>query len=313
MDGSSPALPRLSAADLRSLPARRKVIPLLLFVATCLTTFWAGVKHWAVVIPPILFGNDHAMLARWLVVANWQQGLWYMSGVIGILLAHEMGHFVATLICRIPASLPYFIPMPIGIGTMGAVIGMAGHRANRRQIFDIGIAGPLAGLVCLFPLLWLGIESLDLSIPRRGGVAFDCPWVVRLLFAWQRPDEPPLTEVWVSQLNPLFMAAWVGLLVTGLNMLPVSQLDGGHIVYALLRRKAHYVARSFLVVAGLWIIWSRADIWLLMLVLVTMIGVDHPPTADDTVPLGWGRTVLGYASLAIPFLCFPPKGIMLNF
>ncbi len=303
----------LRASDLRTAgPRRRRMWPLILFVATCLSTFWAGVKHWVVLLPSLGVAPD--IMYRWLIVANWRSGLIYMTSVIGILLAHEMGHFIMTIMYGIPASLPYFIPLPISpIGTMGAVIGMAGYRANRRQIFDIGIAGPLAGLAVIVPVLWLGIVQLDLSIPRSGGVSFDCPWAVRLMIRWLRPELPEVRQVWVSQLNPAFMAAWVGLLVTGLNMLPVSQLDGGHVIYALLKGNAYWVARAFLLAAMVYVVWAEAHIWLVMVILVTLIGVDHPPTSDDDARLGWWRIALGIASLSIPFLCFPPKGIVTYF
>lgn len=305
-EGSLPG-PRLRASDLRS-PRRRRIwLPLALFLATCLSTFWAGAKHWAFLLP--VYPIDERLALRWLIVSNWAEGLTYMAALIAILFAHEMGHFLTSVWYRIPASLPFFIPLPISpIGTMGAVIAMAGMRANRRQIFDIGIAGPLAGLVVLFPVLIVGIQQLDLTIPRTGGVAFDCPLAVRLVMRWIRPDLGSVNEIWVSQLNAPFMAAWVGLLVTGLNMLPISQLDGGHVIYALMRKRAHWVARTFLLLAIVYVSWSKADIWLIMVVLVILIGVDHPPTADDDVPLGPVRTILGWASLAIPLLCFPPRG-----
>jgi membrane-associated protease RseP (regulator of RpoE activity) len=124
-----------------------------------------------------------------------------------------------------------------------------------------------------------------------------------------RPEFAGVDRVWLNQLNPFFMAGWVGLLITGLNMLPVSQLDGGHVVYTLFRHRAHWVARCFLLIAITYVVYADAFIWAPMVVLVTLIGTDHPPTANDTLPLGWFRTALGLASLAIPVLCFPPRGV----
>ena len=106
------------------------------------------------------------------------------------------------------------------------------------------------------------------------------------------------------------MAGWVGLLITGLNMMPASQLDGGHVIYALFGRAARPIARGFLIAAIAYIIVSDRYIWAVMVILVTLIGIDHPPTADDTVPLGFWRRAIGYASLAIPVLCFPIRGIV---
>ena len=105
------------------------------------------------------------------------------------------------------------------------------------------------------------------------------------------------------------MFYWVGMLITGLNMLPISQLDGGHVAYALLGRRAHVLGRGLLVASILFVLATEQYGWVLMIVLVTLIGTDHPPTADDAVPLGWPRRLLGWAALAIPILCFPPMGI----
>ncbi len=283
---------------------RRIGLPLFLFVATCLSTFWAGVTGWQPVPTP--GGIDF----RQLVIRNWDQGLIYTGCVLAILLTHEMGHFLMALLYRVPASLPYFIPFPITpIGTMGAVIAMEGHRADRREIFDIGLAGPIAGLFAAVPILIYGIQQLDLAAPVYGGEIYDCPLLVRWLAAWLLPGHPALDAVRTSQLNPYFMAGWVGLLITGLNMLPVSQLDGGHVIYGLFGRRAHYIARGFILAAFAYIVFADAMIWAPMAVLVVMIGIDHPPTANDRVRLGRFRFLLGLASLAIPAICFPAQGI----
>jgi len=301
----------LTTEDLTSPPPRRVMLPAVLFVVTCLSTFWAGASLWT----GWGGGTEGSMLSypnhlRWMVVAHWQEGFIYMVAVLAILLAHEMGHFVATLYYRIPASLPFFIPFPISpIGTMGAVIGMAGSRADRKQIFDIGIAGPLAGLVLAIPMLVYGVKQIDFSVPVRGPLAFDCPLLMRWFVAWFHPDYAGHTQIAGSQLNPLIMASWVGLLITGLNMMPISQLDGGHVTYALFRRRAHAVARGFLLFAVVFVV-VFAPHWAIMVVLVALIGTDHPPTANDRVPLGWFRTALGVVSLAIPILCFPPQALI---
>ena len=129
-------------------------VPILLFVATCLSTYWVGAANWK----PQQFGTIDQM---WQVMTtNWQQGLIYMGAVVAILLTHEMGHFLQTVRYHIPASYPLCIPVPFSlIGTMGAVISMDGMRANRKQIFDIGVAGPLAGLAVAFPILYVGVHA----------------------------------------------------------------------------------------------------------------------------------------------------------
>lgn len=305
----------LTEQDLQSPHKRRVGLPVMLFLATCLTTFWVGATRWE---PTVYLFNYTAMDRRITVVRHWDDGLIYMACVLAILLAHEMGHFITTLRYRIPASMPYFIPLPITpIGTMGAVIGMDGLKANRKELFDIGLAGPVAGLIIAFPILCVGISHLDLNqSPLGSEIALDMPLLVNVLMSWFQPEGyTPGEHIWsghsvaTSQLNPYFMAGWVGLLITGLNMLPISQLDGGHVIYTLFGKYAHWIARVFLFVAILFIVFFEAQIWFLMVLIVILIGTDHPPTSDDSVRLGPIRTIIGYASLLIPILCFPPYGI----
>ena len=286
---------------------RRVRLPVMLFFITCASTFWVGACTWN----PLFPGMVSTMKMRETVVANWQTGLIYMFCVLAILFAHEMGHFIATLIYRIPASLPFFIPLPISpIGTMGAVIGMDGKRANRRQMFDIGIAGPLAGMVLAIPIMLWGILQMDMNTAGHGVMAYDSPLLVKWMFMWLRPDKPTPDFIYHTQLNPYYMAGWVGFLITGLNMMPISQLDGGHVIYALFLKRAHVFARVFLFFAIAYIVAMQAYLWILMLVLVIFLGTDHPPTADDDMELGPFRTALGYASLLLPVLCFPAQGLL---
>lgn len=304
-----PAMPVLSEEFLRSEPRPRRVmLPLVLFVATCLSTFWVGAANWR---PQMI---ESSVMARQIMSAHWQQGLTYMGAVLAILLTHEMGHFLQTVRYRVPASYPLCIPVPFSlIGTMGAVISMDGMRANRKQIFDIGLAGPLAGLAVAAPILYLGVKQLDLTVPVvPHDVQLYNPVIVRWMIEWMHPEwVGKAAWVSVSQLNPYFMAGWVGMLITGLNMLPVSQLDGGHTIYALFGRDAYKIARAFTVVAIAYVVLNleQASIWVPMLVLVIVLGIHHPPTADDTVELDDFRWLLGVASMAIPVLCFPLQAI----
>jgi Zn-dependent protease len=301
-------LPPLTADQLYDRPRRRTLIPILLFIATCLSTYWVGAADWR----PQLFGTAHDM---WhVMVVNWRQGLAYMCAVVAILLAHEMGHFLQTVRYHIPASYPLCIPVPFtAIGTMGAVISMDGMRANRKQIFDIGVAGPLAGLAVAIPVLYVGVSRLNLSIPPGPhDIQLYNPVIVRWMIEWLRPEWADRAAwVSISQLNPYFMAGWVGMLITGLNMLPVSQLDGGHVIYALFGREAYKLARAFTIVAILYVVMNLefAAIWTPMLILVILMGIHHPPTADDTVEMDDFRWMLGVASMAIPVLCFPLEGL----
>ena len=143
-------------------------------------------------------------------------------------------------------------------------------------------------------------------------MAFECPWLIRLMIGSLRPEYRDVDRVWLSQLNPYFMAGWVGSLITGLNMLPVGQLDGGHVIYTLFRKRAQWIARGFLLLAITVVVIFDAYVWIPMLVLVTLIGTDHPSTSDDSVRLGWFRTLLGYASLSLPIFCFPPRAFFLG-
>ena len=298
-----PSHPVLTEDHLRK-PRRRIALPVLLFVLTCASTFWAGATGWqlgGVMLPtPLSFFH--------FLEAGAKNGLIYMGCLLGILFAHEMGHFIATVWHRVPASLPFFIPFPLSpFGTMGAVIGMDGRRADRKQIFDIGIAGPLAGLVVAIPVLILGVSKLDFK-DHYGTELYDNPLIVDWLIAIFHNGKA-VDAIARSELNPYFMAGWVGLLITGLNMMPVSQLDGGHVTYTLFGRYAHIFARVFIVVAIVFVVFSDST-WSVMLLLVILIGTDHPPTRDDSVPIGPIRMIIGYSSLLIPLLCFPTRGVI---
>ena len=302
-------LQELKVSDLHFRPQRRTWLPLLLFIATCASTFWVGSTQWQPLEMRYIASYD----AMWMTIqVNWPIGLKYMAAVLAILLTHEMGHFLQTIKNRIPASYPLCIPVPFNaIGTMGAVIGMDGMRANRKQIFDIGIAGPLAGLVVAVPVLWWGVQGLSLDRTAQvGELQLHLPLIGQWMLKWAHPQWAGQVWVPLSRVNPYFMAGWVGMLITGLNMLPISQLDGGHTIYALFLERAYTFARLFIsfTIAYMVINLEQAVMWTPMLILVILMGIHHPPTADDRVPLGPLRWVIGLASLAIPVLCFPILG-----
>jgi membrane-associated protease RseP (regulator of RpoE activity) len=288
----------------RDTPGR---LPVVLFLLTALTTFGAGALGWQ---PGLLEETADREAVPWLDVAvetiatHWQRGLLYMAAVLAVLSAHEAGHWVAARLHGIRTTLPFFIPMPVPLtGTLGAVIGMEGSRADRRQLFDIALAGPVAGLVVALPLLAVGMAV--------GGPAglnwFSLPPLARWIQEAVRPDLGTAT----IPPNALFMAGWVGLLVTGLNMIPISQLDGGHICRAVFGARGDWVARGVLLSAmAAIVVWGKYD-WLVMVIAVTLIGADHPPIREDGRPLGAVRTVLGLLAFLIPAVTFMPSPLAL--
>jgi membrane-associated protease RseP (regulator of RpoE activity) len=298
---------------------RRVWLPLILFLLTMVSTFVAGATGWTT-LGYVFDTSDYSPIRfRLAILQHWEEGLTYMACLLAMLLAHEMGHFLATVYYGIPASFPYFLPFPVSpLGTLGAVIRMDNRDADRKQMFDIGIAGPLAGLVVAVPLLIVGIQRLDLSkppqatdMPAEALFRLGIPPGARILMAQLRPEGyKGQTEIHVRQVNPYFMAGWVGLLVTALNMMPVSQLDGGHITYCLFGRWAHWVARGFMVLAIAYMVYEGTYWMIVMLGLILLIGVDHPPTSNDRAPLGFARYALGLASLAIPVLCLTLEPII---
>lgn len=295
-------------------PRRMRRIAWWLLLATILSTFWAGVGAWVPATPFALAEQQGSLMpVRQALLANWLSGLEFSLGLMAILGAHELGHYILTIVYRVPSTPPLFIPFPFysPIGTMGAVIMMQSGTADRKQIFDIGLAGPLAGLVVAIPVLILGIlyphpvtfapdESLIMGQPLL------IQWLAQILVPDRAAD---FVQVANTQASPLLMAGWVGLLVTGLNMMPMGQLDGGHVTFGLLGPKSYYVAIAALVAAIGYMFYSQVIIFSLMLVLVVLMGLRHPPSSDDTRSLGLPRQIIGWISLILPILCIPANPI----
>ena len=280
-------------------PAGRLRLQIYLYLGTCLTTFAAGTVGWQ----PLILGLDDTFWAD--VDQYWPRGVSYMLAVVAILTAHEAGHFLAARQHRIPATLPFFLPVPVMLtGTLGAVIGMEGSRADRRQLFDIALAGPLAGLAVAVPVLAVGMAT---GTPGESN-PFALPLLGQWLLAAIRPD---LSAGQTIAPNALLMAGWVGLLVTGLNMIPISQLDGGHVCHALFGRRSYLVTRAVLLGAIGGIIVFGGYHWVAMVVIITFMGADHPPIRDEGRPLDRWRQALGLASCLIPIVTFMPEPLRL--
>lgn len=234
-------------------------------------------------------------------------GLSYGLSIMTILLAHEMGHYLVARHYRVRASLPYFIPLPIGMGTMGAVITMQQRIPNRTTLFDIGIAGPLAGLVVTIPAILIGLHLSETQPADQitaesgflgGSILFSFLSDLMTGGAGTATDR-------VIILHPIALAGWFGLFVTALNLLPVSQLDGGHVLYGLLgersRRVAMAVYAGFLAMA---IIVHRQ--WLPFAILILLMRPNHPPTLDTATPISRGRQILALVAFVLFIISFSP-------
>lgn len=277
---------------------RRVWLPVFLFCITCVSTFVAGTG----VVWDILLGH---FPDAWGPVIR--DGLLYSGPVMIILLCHEMGHFLQACRYGVYASLPYFIPMPLTpIGTFGAVIGMEPRSGDRKAVFDIGISGPLAGLVPSILFLWLGLRWSEYQPIAGGDIVFGAPLLVKFMASSMLGPLPP---GYFLDYHPVAFAGWVGLLITSINLIPIGQLDGGHILYGLFRKKAHAASVVVLALAISAAVALRLTNWWLMLGLITFMGTRHPPSADDSVPLGATRYLLGILTLAFLVIGFTPVPI----
>lgn len=291
------------AEEFHARPRHRYWLHALLLVATLLSTtvVGAGLARSFAAGRPFDFQGDLAGYAR-----MWQQPSYLLPGLpfsltlLTILLAHEFGHFLTARYYLVDVTLPYFIPAPTLIGTLGAFIRIRSPILSKRVLFDIGIAGPLAGFVALVSPLVAGV-ALSKVVPgigQSGDLVFGTPLLLRLM-EWARFPGVPLQDIY---LHPVARAAWVGLLATALNLLPIGQLDGGHILYAFLGERTRYLSRLFifvLVLMGTFITYS----WLVWAALLFFFGMRHPAIYDPN-PLGRSRTRLAIVALAVFILSF---------
>ncbi len=304
-----PITPEIEDTTTAVTRAKRRRLLLWLFVLTLLSTAWVGVTAWSPVeILLLAWSSNSLTVVRQLILANWLSAVLFSVSLLSILTAHELGHYFMTRFYGIRATLPIFIPFPLHqIGTCGALIVMDSSQADRKQMFDIGIAGPLAGLVIAIPVLILGMQT-DFAPQYSPHASFQLgqPLLIQWMAQWLKPDllvnSAGATN---SYLNPLLMAGWAGLLVTGLNMMPMGQLDGGHVAFGIFGRRAIFVSYAALLGCIFFIFFFKQYGFVLMLFLVILIGLRHPPSSDDTVRVGIGRSILGIATMALPILCIP--------
>jgi len=257
--------------------------------------------------------TDHLYLAGALFVltlaATWfTWGPLYAAAIMTILLSHELGHYLMCRRYRVRSTLPLFIPMPLlsPFGTMGAVILMRQRIASRRAVFDIGIAGPLAGLVPSLAacLIGLHVSSVVPTPPADfPGLRLGDSLLFALLQRATHPSMPPGTEL---MLHPVAYAGWAGLFVTALNLLPVGQLDGGHVIYGLFGRRSRWISLTLLLgMAGLAVTYPQ---WWVLVALLLLFGFrGHPPAADERVPLDGTRRMLGILAMLVFVLAFTPR------
>jgi len=266
----------------RPMPRQRVWVHILLFALTVLSTLLVG-------------------------------GVFFSAGLLSILLAHEFGHYFAAKHYSVPVSLPYFIPFPLSLfGTLGAFIRMSPRIPHRRALFDIAAAGPLAGLVLAIPFTYVGILFSRL-LPKEA-----MPGAVITL------GEPLLFQglTWLAHgdlqqnvdmlLHPLAFAGWAGMFVTALNLLPIGQLDGGHITHSLFGSHSRQVAFGMFGGLALFSVLQRNFTWLPLLIILLVIGIQHPRSFDDGLPIGRGRVYVAILLAIIFVTCFSLVPIQLR-
>lgn len=282
----------------------------LLFVITAASTFYVGIS-WsinykyaeAISQNPQFSLNLETLLNPQIIFLS----LIYSVALLGILLSHEFGHFLTCRYYGIHATLPFFIPAPTLIGTMGAFIKIKSPITRKQQLFDIGVAGPLTGFILSVPILFYGLSLSKVvpSIPRESSIIFGEPLLLKIMGSFIFKGAPSDFDV---ILHPIAFAAWVGVLVTALNLFPIGQLDGGHIFYALLGPRSKDYSRYILIafIAMGIFFWVGWFIWAL---LISILGLKHPRIIDERIPLSPQRKFIGILILVIFILSFIPDPI----
>ena len=276
-----------------------------LFLVTLLFTTAVGALHYGAYISE--FGRRPFELTWGSLV----DGLWYSLTLLGILGAHEFGHYYYCRRYNVDATLPYFIPAPIPLtGTLGAVIKIREAFPSRTVLFDIGVGGPIAGFVVLVPALLIGMSlSQVVPMPTGNGVFY---MGEPLLFQWvAQMNFGTLADDQTINIHPMVFAAWFGMLATALNLLPFGQLDGGHITYATLGRWATPI--SLATVGTAIALTYNSSSWMfmtvMMLIMLVLLGPRHPRVVYEHEPLAPGRRLVAVAALIIFIICFTPVPI----
>jgi membrane-associated protease RseP (regulator of RpoE activity) len=249
----------------------------------------------------------HGLLFLLTIVSTWiTGGAGYSIAVILILLGHELGHYFMSRRYGIKATLPFFLPFPLPpFGTLGAVIRMGSVVSSRKALFDVGVAGPLMSLCLSIPAIAIGLRFSDV-IPLYQIKGETIQLADPLLFSFiQRLVIGQVPEGHEILIHPIGYAGWVGLFVTALNLLPVGQLDGGHILYALFGKRSRTLFFMTLAVMTFITIFYNPG-WLLLLILIILFGFRHPPPLDDETPLDGRRKLIGGIMFLAFLLSFTP-------
>ena len=302
--------PFLQASDgltwVRALPfveveaPSRPRLNIILFVLTVLSTVVSGSGAFF----------DFNPLTEPLKLAN---GFPFAFTLLGILGTHEFGHYFTARHYGASVSLPYFIPAPppFLFGTLGAIIRMRSPARDRNSLFDIAAAGPLAGLVVALPALWLGLSWSKVGpVPPGGAVVFGDSLAMRFMTWLVFGPLPPGHDVFV---HPVALAGWVGLFVTALNLIPVGQLDGGRIAYALFGARHRQVSlAAFLALLVLGAVTGSGNWFVWAFLLFFVMGFQHQPPLDDLSRLSPARYAVGIGCLILLFLLIPPVPIAIQ-
>lgn len=283
-----------------------------LFLLTALSTLFVGALTDLGYRGELVGLTDQEMLR--MALTHLLRGVYYAATIMAILVTHELSHYFVTRWHGSLASLPYFIPMPLGFGTMGAVIVQQTPTRNRKTLFDVGVAGPVGGLIITIPLLVLGLMLSSVEPPPAGiqnvtqeGNSLLYLGIKYLVFGKILPSNGE--DVW---LHPVASAAWVGLLVTMINLIPVGQLDGGHVSHALLGDRAKYLGYVAIIAMIAWGSWSMmagnqgSGLWMTWGFLNMFLNPRHPPPLDDATRLDWRRVIAGLLIVMIFILLFMP-------
>lgn len=285
-------------------PKQKYKLNIILFFATLITTIFVGTNYYISFYLGEKIPRDPELLRRLLSnPLTYLYGLPYALTIMGILLAHEMGHYISSRIHGVDATLPYFIPAPTLIGTFGAVIRMKSPINSKKALFDIGIAGPLSGFIVAIPAIIYGIKlSRHVSaLPLKEGIYLGEPLIMKIIYKIFYPDTP---SEFTLLLHPIAFAAWFGILATAFNLFPIGQLDGGHILYSVIGKKTEILGKIFVLIllAMGFIFWEG---WLLWAGIIIIIGTKHPPVYEEE-PLDGKRKFLAFIALLMFILSFTP-------